>query len=167
MTARELFQEWVKDLRSGNFKQGQRYLTFITTENKTEEHCCLGVLCKRLVTQNVMEIPEPHGLAVAYKFILKTDAYPHELDNSAILPLPLVDYLNDGTLSFRMTNDGSFPRSRLTPELTETIRRYWSGFPTPTSDVSLTQLNDEGVTFGVIADIIEHVYLQEVPNKES
>jgi hypothetical protein len=39
---KELMVKWVEALRSGKYKQGQRYL------NRDNKFCCLGVLCEVL-----------------------------------------------------------------------------------------------------------------------
>lgn len=42
---KNVMKKWVKALRSGKYKQGQRVLKQTNGEGKTS-HCCLGVLCE-------------------------------------------------------------------------------------------------------------------------
>lgn len=42
---KEVAKKWVKALRSGKYKQGQRYLKQFNSKNQPR-HCCLGVLCE-------------------------------------------------------------------------------------------------------------------------
>jgi hypothetical protein len=46
MTQQKLIQEWLKNLRSGKYKQGQLYLNV-----NDQYHCCLGVLCETYIEQ--------------------------------------------------------------------------------------------------------------------
>ncbi len=45
---KEIAKKWVKALRSGKYKQGQKSLC--TVKGKTAKYCCLGVLCHILKT---------------------------------------------------------------------------------------------------------------------
>lgn len=54
-------EQWVKDLRSGDFQQGQGVL------EKDSEFCCLGVLCYRAAQAGVIErVPSTIGGRVWY-----------------------------------------------------------------------------------------------------
>lgn len=53
----EIIAEWVKRLRSGDYKQGQKRLG-IKTLNGVESFCCLGVLCEMAVEEGVVRRTE-------------------------------------------------------------------------------------------------------------
>jgi len=52
----EIKAQWLTDLRSGEFKQGQNYL------NADGKLCCLGVLCEQAVKAGVIESREDDGI---------------------------------------------------------------------------------------------------------
>lgn len=47
---REIRDEWVKRLRSGEYEQGKTYL-----RNKNNKYCCLGILCEMAVEEGAAE----------------------------------------------------------------------------------------------------------------
>lgn len=50
--------QWVRDLLSGNFKQGNHSLTRKDPDTHEVAHCCLGVACVRVDPENVqLQIP--------------------------------------------------------------------------------------------------------------
>lgn len=51
---KEIADEWVKALRSGEYKQGKNALL------KEDAYCCLGVLCKIAEKHSVIEMPIPN-----------------------------------------------------------------------------------------------------------
>jgi hypothetical protein len=55
----EIKAQWIADLRSGEFEQGQSYL------NADGKLCCLGVLCEQAVRAGVLE-SESDGKVVLY-----------------------------------------------------------------------------------------------------
>ena len=52
-------EQWIKDLRSGDFEQGNHYLERVTSDG-THRLCCLGVLCRQAVAAGVIPPPELH-----------------------------------------------------------------------------------------------------------
>lgn len=52
----EIKAQWVADLRSGEFEQGQNYL------NADGKLCCLGVLCEQAVKAGIIESGEDNGI---------------------------------------------------------------------------------------------------------
>lgn len=60
----EVKDQWVKDLRSGEFIQGEHVLDRIRDGQR--EFCCLGVLCQQAVKAGVIPAPELHGKEYAY-----------------------------------------------------------------------------------------------------
>ena len=49
-------RRWVKNLRSGQYKQGTGYL--VTIEKGVDKFCCLGVLCDMAVRAKVISPPK-------------------------------------------------------------------------------------------------------------
>lgn len=47
--------QWVADLRSGEYEQGQAYLHVQKDEDGPERFCCLGVLCDQAVRAGIIE----------------------------------------------------------------------------------------------------------------
>jgi len=43
---KEIAKKWVKELRSGKYRQGSEFLKQPDYYNKSVQHCCLGVLCE-------------------------------------------------------------------------------------------------------------------------
>jgi len=61
--------QWVKDLRSGEYEQGQGVLR-TTASGGRSKYCCLGVLCQQAVKAGV--IPEPEFRGVDYFYLNDT-----------------------------------------------------------------------------------------------
>ena len=104
---------WADALRGGDFKQGQG-----TLKNKSDLHCCLGVLCE------LHRLAQQGGEWVS---------------------------LDDGGKVFSYDGQHSVPSRSV---------REWAGLegyspPVHLSDDSLANMNDRGMTFAEIADIIE------------
>ena len=57
-------EQWIKDLRSGDFEQGNQYLEKVV--NGTHRLCCLGVLCRQAVAAGVIPPPELREEAFFY-----------------------------------------------------------------------------------------------------
>lgn len=58
----EVKDQWVKDLRSGEFEQGG--LNLRRSVDGEERYCCLGVLCEQAVKAGVIPAPELHDHGV-------------------------------------------------------------------------------------------------------
>lgn len=71
----DIKQEWVRRLRSGDYKQGMAYL-----RRTDDTYCCLGVLCEIAVEQNV--IPEPTNT----NSFLEDSYYAYGVGNTGVLP---------------------------------------------------------------------------------
>lgn len=85
MTKKEIRAEWVRMLRSGEFKQGRGSLR--TNNNK---FCCLGVLCEFAVAQGVIEAPfsvRGRG-ASAYRYGFDWQVLPREVQQWVGLQAP-------------------------------------------------------------------------------
>jgi len=57
---------WLKNLRSGKFKQGKGYLKKQYKDNKEINYCCLGVLCTSLVAAHLINPPTKHSSNTYY-----------------------------------------------------------------------------------------------------
>lgn len=128
-------REWLEALRGGSYKQGQMYLR---TGN---EFCCLGVAC---------DLAAAKGLGT---WATETD-YFYPTQGSAEqygLPFEIMEVMfsdladgeeldtgqsGSGPLPFEVLNDGALGRKR----------------------AFLADLNDVGLTFAQIADLIEYFY---------
>jgi hypothetical protein len=110
----EIKAEWLKDLRSGEFKQGRHFLKTLDGE-----HCCLGVLCEQAVRKGVIppSIPGPSGHSFGT---------PDDMSVVSVLPDKVVDWA----------------------ELSDVN-------PSAGSTRSLAGLNDSGLSFLEIANLIE------------
>jgi hypothetical protein len=51
-------RKWLKELRSGQYRQGTGYLVQKSKDNKGDKFCCLGVLCDMAVRAKVINPPE-------------------------------------------------------------------------------------------------------------
>lgn len=144
---KEVADRWVAELRSGKYRQTTGYLNVVRSEN--EEYpvgfCCLGVLCEIAVSDGIVSrsaeasVDSRNG---EYVFMNYGD------EDSALPPYPVLD-------AYRM--EGSMvplPRYRIS-EFVEL-----NGYPPLASlgQVSLVDLNDAGVPFTTIADIIEEFW---------
>lgn len=122
---------WVDTLRSNTVKQGFETLCFLETKTNEYKFCCLGVLCEIYNSE----------MKRLHKKQLKIDIY----------------YTNNSKTVYSYNNEsGSLPI-----EVQE-----WSGLYTScgsfkdiswasSKDTSLAHLNDAGVSFEKIAQIIE------------
>lgn len=123
----EIKADWVQALRSGQYKQGVGGLQ--TTVGGERRNCCLGVLTDRAVLAGVVEPwVAPTGLQSPFD---RVD------DESAILPeavrvwAGLGDH-NPDVIAGKQSEDGWYE-----------------------AHASLAELNDGGLTFAEIADLIE------------
>ena len=128
---KEAVDIWIKALRSGMFPQTERYL--VTTEG----YCCLGVACN---LYNNIE----GGLDVTFH-----EAEVHDVDDPTDISAAHWEYNGETSI------------------LPETVRE-WLGLKSYSGELiiynndgsqdditSLASLNDRGLTFDQIADVIE------------
>jgi hypothetical protein len=113
---KEYKQKWVEALRSGEYKQGKGVL-----RSKSDEYCCLGVLC---------DIVDPEGWTTPDSACGRC----HFDDQSTVLPLSIAE------------------RVGLGEDQHGKLQRLAGG------QEYLTECNDDGMTFEVIADIIEEQF---------
>lgn len=127
---------WIDALLSGKYKQGHECL-----KDHNGRYCCLGVLCDLAVKANV--IPEP---------VTKEESY--ECPMTELTSYKLVTYFGSPIINHR----GDIIKENhvvLPPEVTK-----WAGLnsydPTTNEDGrTLSNLNDDGYTFQVLANIIK------------
>lgn len=134
-------EDWVRDLRSGEFKQATRKL------ESADGLCCLGVAAKRMSAPGVTRDELPDG---SVRYLVNGDeANAYE----TTLPPPMV-----AALGLR-TPVGVFDLEGLSAEVVAALRSevplHLVTFRPDGTTVSLTRLNDDGVSFATIAKIIE------------
>lgn len=138
---------WVAALRSGKYPQGQDYLKHET--DGVVKYCCLGVFVEINGYKNEKKDSRNHYV-FNYKGhtmtiypslnVLVEHGFPDE-DSFAPLKLPVDIYRK--LKSFYDTQDKSFDEDAI---------------PTEDSVRTLIKLNDDGVPFDLIADVIEAAF---------
>lgn len=137
---KEIAKKWVRALRSGKYKQAKSVLK-TKTKKGLVRHCCLGVLCE--LYENDRKRKKKKGLHVA-----EIEAYGYEVPETSTI----FDFDGDPTVlpeavrswARLKSDDGSFRH-----EDTEFLAKD------NTLCRNLAALNDNGVGFKKIADIIE------------
>lgn len=74
-------EQWVTALRSGEYRQGKRYL------HQSNEYCCLGVLCDLAVKAGVLT-PERRTTAPIISYEEETSTLPESVSRWAGLTVP-------------------------------------------------------------------------------
>lgn len=131
----EIKDEWLRRLRSGNYKQGQHSLKRQTPDGEML-HCCLGVLC---------EIAAEAGVARPSKRVAdENDGTVYTFDHDAgLLPSAVAEWSGLDGPSPNLDNPyGNIPEVKGT-DLAHNDTIY------------LTELNDTGFNFSTIANLIE------------
>lgn len=129
----EIRDRWVAALRSGDYPQttGALQRTRPATIDSDVAHpgfCCLGVLCELAVEAGVIKRADDRGLELLGQAgYLSADRDGKVYPETALLPKEVVEWAGlDGIYGFGRN-----------------------------SGTGLTELNDNGVSFAAIADIIE------------
>ena len=135
--------EWVAALRSGDYERGKGYLC------KDNSFCCLGVITDLAVQAGVLE--PPHVNDVDDDVYCIYDAGDGGVGTSTALPVQVQKWLGMTSVPLEPKND---PRVIVTPAIQARLMELDSGF-FKHSRLSLSILNDAGMTFDEIADIIE------------
>ena len=124
---------WIAALRSDSYKQGTRFLC------KNNYYCCLGVLCDIFVQNNQVKA-------------IETDNQVTTFDGSrTYLPFS-VERISDINMV------GEF---RINEEVKQILddQSFSNDFTVRVGKItSLSELNDLGVPFNIIADIIEIIF---------
>lgn len=137
----EIKQQWVEALRSGEYKQGKGALRLIGKEQ--DSFCCLGVLCDK---SNVGEWRVRENSYKAYRYYDNTERYGFGNPPTGVITSALEDNAEDFLISNLKDPEGFM----------KAVRRY-----EPACEPSfrvfgcLVTMNDNGVSFTEIADVIE------------
>ena len=131
----DIAKQWIDALKSGTYQQGQGKLH--ATDIKGEcMYCCLGVLCDLYMQQN----PDELDVKVVTR---KSDAFPQHFQMLSIGDDSITVYDNESVvLPLRV--------------------REWAGMSDPLGRFtdsshgqdSLAELNDHGMSFAKLADVI-------------
>lgn len=140
----EIKKRWIEALRSGKYNQGKGYLC------KDDSYCCLGVLCELAVEDGAISRPAPRRVRSGSSQVGGVVAYG-ALGSDYMPPAEVYEWAGVGSCelgisikSLDQVREDS--RDRLTP---------W----TQADHVpSLSELNDVGCDFGLIADVIEDCF---------
>ena len=132
--------EWLARLRSGTIEQGKNVL-----RSEDEKYCCLGVLCEMAVEAGIIEPPLP-----------PTEDYTADNDTEIRGYLYAAD--TEGDDEDACVDERWYMKHYLPEAVQE-----WAGLLDKRGDLakreingdSLAQLNDAGMSFADIADIIE------------
>lgn len=132
----EIKDKWLTALRSGEYRQGQNVLKQQHGENDTPQYCCLGVLCDIAVKEGlditVRDIHEEDEAAEKQVWEFGTsDSLSHELLPDAVMEWAGMDSDNPTVYD---------PSARAEDQLRAT---------------DIATLNDNGISFEDIADVIE------------
>lgn len=131
----DIAKQWVEALTSGTYQQGQGKLHATDIKGKCM-YCCLGVLCDLYMQQN----PDELDVKVVTR---KSDAFPQHFQMLSIGDDSLTVYDNESVvLPLRV--------------------REWAGMSDPLgrftnaslAQDSLAELNDHGMSFAKLADVI-------------
>jgi hypothetical protein len=134
-------QQWIEALRSDSYKQGKDCL-----RDNQDNFCCLGVLCD-VVQKKKAELPDvPRFVEWRYA--------PEQAEHD----LPYVFAVSEGNTENQCSTDLYLP-----PALAKALKISENGFikelkDKDCRDVNLALLNDEGLTFSQIADVIEYFF---------
>ena len=140
---KDIKDEWVRRLRSGDYEQGQGYLRF------GDKYCCLGVLCDMAVEAGVIE--ETHGPSEKFSLFVSVGGG----FQTQMLPPSVAEWSGlMGTRAVTIEENGDI---RVYAHLMHEIPREdpengWI----PQGAQDLMELNDfEGCSFEEIATVIE------------
>lgn len=127
----DVLKKWVAELRSGKYKQGEGHLAM--TDMDGEEHfCCLGVLCELALDEGIPNLTR--------EFNEDAGRYFYN-DREDFLPTPVIEWAG-----FDDKNPG-VPYVQGEDDSGDLF------------DKPLSELNDEGLSFAAIADIIEQEWI--------
>lgn len=135
--------EWLTALRSGEFPQGTGYLC------RDGKFCCLGVLTELGERAEVVErIDPPEHLDQTAVTYLSIESSGFGSPEQSVTPRPVVNWAGIGQAI------PTVPVDALTPEQMQRVdpSGYYKDNHT---EIEVTVLNDQGLTFLEIADLIE------------
>lgn len=139
----EIKDLWLKALRSGSFAQGTNYL------EKNDSYCCLGVLCSIAVDQGIVERAYPSSPFREISFYAEDGP-----DCSQVLPSEVMEWSNleDEAGQFVISEEDLYASGISYSQRSDIVS---DSFTDGTVTVTLASLNDGGVSFEKIADLIE------------
>jgi hypothetical protein len=124
----EIKDKWIADLRSGEYRQGHGYLC-VTRADGTTEYCCLGVLCVQAEAAGVIG-------STRTQEIRQFDDNPDERES---VEMTRFDGIHNTYLPGKVVRWAGLDKQD--PEIPSQGRR-------------LSALNDDGISFDSIADLI-------------
>ena len=142
---KEIADKWVAALRSGEYTQAREMLAC----DARTKHCCLGVLCELAIEDGV----EMEAAEVGYE----NPSMDMPTDNTYTLFAGEAGGLPESVQHWAdvKSRDAWVQKDAIDDSLLDRLPpRYQEG-----ARVSLAMLNDHGVEFGDIADIIEESWL--------
>lgn len=135
----EVKAKWLPALRSGDYRQTTSILN-----NGRGEFCCLGVLCEIAVADGVVESQATSEGCVEY-FYSSADV------ERSVLPNRVLEWANLAGNNPLVT----FPLSEVPEEFHPELQSNWTVDSAGNANITLAGLNDSGIPFSVIADLIE------------
>jgi hypothetical protein len=84
-------EQWIKDLRSGEFEQGQKKLDYIDPADGKRKLCCLGVLCRQAVKAGIIPEPELHDDGT-YRYLDGRGNRPESFIQDTLLPVNVMTW---------------------------------------------------------------------------
>lgn len=149
---KEVADRWAAELRSGNYAQtkGALHVVLSNVSRRPEGFCCLGVLCEIAVRDGIIDLPEQdpyegNGESIVYDNYEGNQSLPGDLVINDFAGLK-----SDTGMGVTYGDIKEFISDR------NMIRSIFGNeFPHDDYQTSLVDLNDVGVPFTTIADIVE------------
>lgn len=150
----EVKAEWIKRLRSGEYKQGMGALKHdVSIDSDTTTYCCLGVLCEVAVDEGIVKRfdPKPQQMGEASNYgVTKNDA------TTGVPPREVLDWVEIPKIRFPSGVDVPNDEFQFTLKEDSALRERIEGYYPDQRDFTLVELNDSGkFTFEEIATLIE------------
>lgn len=136
--------EWVAELRSGKYRQAVNYLNVVDSN----EYCCLGVLCRLAEQDNVVDSQLQSGYVFFESLETPGDRSHQILPDAVVAWANIKDQYGDITIYAE-----EFDHFDLKENFDWSDVTYLGDGQV--AKVQLTALNDGGVSFEQIADLIE------------
>lgn len=148
---KENIRKWVAALRSGEYKQGERYLLSASPKTLEPKYCCLGVACSISSDLLNLDFKKSGKLTTPEGIELYTYTYN---GSDSFLPDAVMEWLG-------IDQESPAIPAYLLPYDDQVLSYNISG------SVELAALNDDmGYNFNQIADLIEKAYINEEEEDE-
>lgn len=144
----EIAKAWVAELRSGRHQQAVGAL--VTEQRGVRRYCCLGLAYTVMPDAVIEANPDSQWGRFRCRLQSEPDANCDELTESGRDALELSDTI--GSFSWESLREKA---PQLAKRVLESLQDKEAKFVIESSDVSLATLNDYGVAFTTIADVIE------------